>query len=77
MEEVHRMFVEPKCPECGGGLEVDVAGPDPSPDDEVRCPIHGRLGTRAEIDKKVLGDHDGMQDALQRAFNEEMKKAGF
>ena len=77
MEEVQRMFIEPKCPECGGGLEVDLKGPVPSADDEVRCPVHGVFGTRSEMDAKILSNHDEMQDALQRAFNEGMKKAGF
>jgi hypothetical protein len=54
--EISDSFLEPKCPRCGGEVQMHASGFEPSPDDKVVCPVHGLVGSRDEVLKKIVGD---------------------
>lgn len=52
--EISDSFLEPRCPKCGGELLINASGFEPSPDDRVVCSVHGLVGSRDEVLKKIV-----------------------
>ena len=59
---------KPTCPQCGAGLLIEHDGIDLKGDENLLCPVHGRVGSLDEIRARILQEERNkiVKNAKQR-----------
>jgi hypothetical protein len=66
------------CTHCGAELQVERLGIEPVPEDIVFCPTHGPVGTRKEVDARVI--KEGREQVVKQFgenFAQTLRDIGF
>lgn len=69
--------IEPRCPQCGTKLLVEIAGTEPEPHDRALCPVHGDVGSVEEAARAALEQNrDKIGDQVADHIKDILRKAG-